>query len=103
MPEIRAVFFDIGNTVIKCDLEQIFVGFARIARIPSEDVVGIWASGDRLQYGLSDSYERGLISCEEFKRWWKEELIAKARAAGQDAGARASRGAKKKFSERLKQ
>lgn len=88
MQEIRALLTDIGNTAIPYNLEFIFRGNGKLAGIPSEDVVPIWAYGDRLQYGLSDSFERGLISCGEFRKRWTAELIAKATVAGSESGAR---------------
>lgn len=76
MLEIRAIFFDFGKTLIDYNLELIFRSFAHLSGVPPEDVHEIWASRGAA-IGLSDSFERGLMQPAEFRRRWKEGLIAR--------------------------
>lgn len=75
MPEIRAIFFDFGKTLIDYNLELIFRSFAAVSGVSPEDVHEIWAKRGA-SIGLNDSFERGLIQPAEFRRRWKEGLIA---------------------------
>lgn len=70
MLEIRAIYFDFGKTLIDYYLELIFRSFAHLSGVPPEDVCKIW-------FGLADSWEKGLMRPEEFRRRWKEGLIAR--------------------------
>lgn len=79
MPEIRAIFFDFGKTLIDYNLELIFRSFARLSGVPPEAVHEIWANRGAA-IGLSDSFERGLMQSAEFRRQWKEGLIARLSA-----------------------
>lgn len=74
MPKIRGIIFDFGKTLIDYHLELIFRSFARVSGAPPEDVHEIWA-GRGLSIGLSDLFERGLITPAEFRFRWKQGLI----------------------------
>lgn len=76
MPEIRALFFDFGKTLIDYQLELIFRSFARVSGMPPEDVHEIWA-GRGPFIGLSDWSERGLMTPAEFRFRWKRGLLAR--------------------------
>lgn len=74
MQEIRAIFFDFGKTLVDYQLESIFRSFAGVSGVSPEEVHEIWASRGS-STGLSDAFERGLMTPAEFRFRWRQGLI----------------------------
>ncbi len=75
MPEIRAILFDFGKTLIDYNLELIARRLAQVAKISPEDVFYILARDEKRGRTLVDLHERGLIEDENLKTEVKCALI----------------------------